>query len=142
MQTLRFRLRGFTLIQLLVVLAIIAILAALAIPNFTSLRAKLTPKFPWPPPRASAFDIVPRDLLLGEKEAPLLGEVDVALDSAFRQAGYVEKSYYSVPSGFAIASRLEQINQDGTPKDAADRWSIGTRAPPKLVASRLSREAF
>jgi prepilin-type N-terminal cleavage/methylation domain-containing protein len=83
-----YRLRGFTLIQLLVVLAIIAIVAALAIPNFTSSRAKLIREFPWPSPRASTFDVISRDLLVGKKETPTLGDVDAALDSAFRQAGY------------------------------------------------------
>ena len=82
------------------------------------------PEFPWPPPRASAFDIVPRDLLLGEKQTPVSGDAAAALDSAFRQAGYSETSYYGVPEGFALASRIEQINQDGTLKEAADRWSV------------------
>jgi tetratricopeptide (TPR) repeat protein len=82
------------------------------------------PKFPWPPPKASAVDTIPRELLVGNVEHPLLATVAQAIESAFRQAGYGEKSYYSVPSGFAMASQIEQINEDGSPKGSVDRWSL------------------
>lgn len=84
------------------------------------------PEFPWPPPRASASDMIPRELLVGNATHPTLGTVAQAIDSALQEAGYREKSYYSVPGGFAMASQIEQINQDGSPKD--DRWSLET--PP------------
>jgi hypothetical protein len=86
------------------------------------------PKFPWPPPRASASDIIPRELLVGNAAHPTLSTVAQAVESAFAQAGYGQKSYYSVPDGFAMASQIEQINQDGTPKESIDRWSLET--PP------------
>jgi len=84
------------------------------------------PKFPWPPPRASAFDTIPRELLVGNAAHPTFGAVAQAIESAFKQAGYGERSYYGVPDGFAIASQIEQINQDGSPKEAVDRWSLET----------------
>jgi tetratricopeptide (TPR) repeat protein len=87
------------------------------------------PKFPWPPPKASASDTVSRQLLLGSREHLLLGDAAAALDLAFRKAGYGEKSFYGVPDGFAMASRIEQMNQDGTSlEDPADRWSL--KVPP------------
>jgi hypothetical protein len=87
------------------------------------------PKFPWPPPKASASDTVSRELLLGSREHPLLGDVAAALELAFRKAGYGERSFYGVPGGFAMASRIEQMNRDGTSlKDPADRWSL--KVPP------------
>jgi len=87
------------------------------------------PKFPWPPPKASASNAVSRQLLLGSREHPVLGDAAGALDLAFRKAGYGERSFYSVPGGFAMASRIEQMNQDGTSlKDPADRWSL--KVPP------------
>ena len=52
----------------------------------------------------------------------MLGTVAQSIESAFQEAGYGEKSYYSVPGGFAMASQIEQINQDGSPKDSIDRW--------------------
>jgi tetratricopeptide (TPR) repeat protein len=82
------------------------------------------PEFPWPPPKASASDTISRQLLLGSREHPLLGDAAAALDLAFRKAGYGERSYYSVPGGFAMASRIEQMNKDGTAKGLPDRWSL------------------
>ena len=92
------------------------------------LNPEAVPKFPWPPPKASASDTISRELLVGNAAHPTLGTVAQAIESAFEQAGYGEKSYYSVPDGFAMASRIEQINQDGTAKGPADRWSL--EVPP------------
>jgi hypothetical protein len=86
------------------------------------------PEFPWPPPRASASDTISRELLLGSQEHLLLGDAVAALDLAFRKAGYGERSYYGVPGGFAMVSRMEQMNQDGTAKGPPDRWSL--KIPP------------
>jgi hypothetical protein len=38
--------------------------------------------------------------------------------------GYVEKSYYAVPRGYALVTRIERINPDGTPKEVPTRWDI------------------
>lgn len=46
------------------------------------------------------------------------------LSTALDGAGYSEKSYYSVPEGFAIVSRLEQIEADGTSKPLPSRWAV------------------
>jgi hypothetical protein len=92
------------------------------------LQQEAVPQFPWPPPKASASATISRELLLEDKEHPQLGDAVAALDLAFRKAGYGERSYYSVPGGFAMASRIEQMNHDGTPKGAADRWSL--EVPP------------
>jgi hypothetical protein len=86
------------------------------------------PEFPWPPPRASASDVIPRGLLVGNAAHPILSTVAQAIESAFAQTGYGEKSYYSVPGGFAMASQIEQINHDGSPKESFDRWSL--QVPP------------
>jgi hypothetical protein len=70
--------------------------------------------------------VIPRGLLVGNAAHPTLSNVAQAIESAFEQAGYGKKSYYSVPGGFAMASQFEQINLDGTP--SIDRWS--SRVPP------------
>ena len=80
------------------------------------------PQFPWPPPMASSTQEIPWGLLAGNVPEPTFGTVATRLSSALDRAGYVEKSFYSVPGGFALATRLEQINSDGTPKAGNERW--------------------
>lgn len=93
------------------------------IPTADQATADLTmPEFPLPPPKASAFEVLPRELLVSNNHAAKLRDVDSALEAAFRQCGYIEKSYYGVPDGFAVASRIEQINEDGSA--SRDRWSL------------------
>ena len=81
------------------------------------------PEFPWPPPAASATEVLPRRLL--GRDLPLLTfkDVDGLLTSALAANGYVEKSYYAVPLGFALVTRIEQIEIDGRPKTPPARWS-------------------
>jgi hypothetical protein len=100
------------------------------------------PEFPWPPPRASASATISRELLLGDKEHPELGDAVTALDLAFQKAGYGERSYYSVPGGFAMASRIEQMNQDGTAAGPADRWSLEVPRMRKFSFSAYLTELF
>lgn len=49
--------------------------------------------------------------------------MDALLSEALEHAGYTEKSYWSVPRGFALATRLEQIDAAGKPKPPPARWS-------------------
>jgi hypothetical protein len=82
------------------------------------------PQFPWPPPRASAMALVPRSFLtaptgMGGQLADVSGRLLAALDLC----GYSEHSFYAVPDGFALVTQLEQINPDGTPKQAPARWA-------------------
>jgi hypothetical protein len=82
------------------------------------------PEFPWPPPRASALTAVPAALLAKAGASPRsLGDVERRLTAALDANEYSERSYYLVPDGFAIATRLEQINPDGTSKAGHQRWA-------------------
>jgi hypothetical protein len=81
------------------------------------------PEFPWPPPAASARETVPGDLLATGRRLGRLGDVDAVLSAALDRAGYAEKSYWAVPRGFALATRLEQIDATGKPKPPPARWS-------------------
>jgi len=50
-------------------------------------------------------------------------DLDAKLSRALDSRGYVEKSYYAVPGGFAIGTRLEQIDDSGRPKTEPARWA-------------------
>jgi hypothetical protein len=89
------------------------------------------PTFPWPPPRPTTLTVLDRTLLPDGETT--LGEIGELLTSALRRARYAEGSFYSVPGGFALATRLEQIEFDGTPKPEPGRWSAAL--PPRELFS-------
>jgi hypothetical protein len=130
------------------------------------------PEFPWPPPRASASIKIPTSLVLGQwgapagsppprrtswqsyyygedvllslwqTGAPRLMHVDATLTTALSAAGYLEASYYSVPDGFALVTRLEQINPDGTPKPVPTRWEAQARLLEKFSLTGYCQALF
>jgi hypothetical protein len=82
------------------------------------------PNFPWPPPKSSANEEIPANFLRNQQNSQTyLRDVANRLETALEQAGYGEKSWYLVPDGFVMVSRIEQFNIDGTPKEEANRWS-------------------
>jgi serine/threonine protein kinase len=82
------------------------------------------PYFPWPPPKASAKDKIPNEFLRKTKsEQIFLQDIDRRLNSALDEAGYFDKSYFAVPDGFAIVTRLEQIHTNGISKPDPQRWA-------------------
>ena len=101
------------------------------------------PPFPWPPPRASATEVVPREFLVATAGGPIpLSVVDDRLTEALEQSGYFESSYFGVPGGFALVTRLEQIESDGTPKAGDERWSLGTRRLSEFSLAAYFRALF
>lgn len=81
--------------------------------------AIVLPEFPWPPPRASAQAV----LNIGGPPGTL-GLLDRDLSIVLENSGYDERSYFAVPGGFALVTRLEQTEADGRPKDGDERWAI------------------
>lgn len=82
------------------------------------------PEFPWPPPAASAQYVIPKGILpRPDEDLHYLGDVDSRLTDAINACGYSERYYYAVPEGFALVTRLEQINEDGTSKAPPERWA-------------------
>lgn len=90
--------------------------------------------FPWPPPMPSAREVLPPELF-GAGRLMTLGEADTLLAWALRSNGYTEMGYYEVPGGFAIVTRMEQINDGGG--FAPARWRLD---PGPLV--RFSLRAY
>ena len=87
-------------------------------PSSTSAMMMVKPKpkttkmaeFPWPPPKASGLQVLEADFL---EEDTSLYEAANRIATALRAADHHEHRYYSVPNGFAIATRLELIDKDG-----------------------------
>ena len=82
--------------------------------------------FPWPPPQASSKEVIPKELLLVEPHLfpRTLGEINDHIVRALWRIGHTEYSYFIVPYGYALVTRLEKINSDGSPKSGAERWEI------------------
>jgi hypothetical protein len=80
--------------------------------------------FPWPPPQASATEVISRNLLEEEGGLTRLQDVDRRITYALEQNGYYETKYYAIPEGFALVTRIEQIESDGTSKQGLQRWEL------------------
>jgi outer membrane lipoprotein SlyB len=79
------------------------------------------PEFNFPKP--SAEFVIPRDILLGKVSGADLKAISHRLETALDASGYFDRSYYSVPDGFALATKLEQIEKTGKPKTEPQRWN-------------------
>jgi len=100
------------------------------------------PKFPsWPPPQASGNMEIPQNLIPGKALRPRLMDVAAQLLTALDTTGYGERSFYSIPDGFALVSRIEQIYPDGRPKEGAERWPV-TAEPPRIFSLRSYLQAL
>jgi hypothetical protein len=95
-----------------------------SMPRASSPAAGL-PAFPWPPPRYSAYAIIAREWVALTALATLASAAD-RLEEAFDAAGYGERSYYWIPGGFALVSRIEQILPDAAPVGLPARWAVNT----------------
>jgi hypothetical protein len=84
-------------------------------PTYTSI-APLTPSisvlpdFPWPPPKPSAGAHISFNKL---NKFATFGDINKIISSALDSGEYDERSYFNVPNGFAIVTRLEQIDPYG-----------------------------
>ncbi|TVR67162.1 MAG: hypothetical protein EA420_00870 [Candidatus Competibacteraceae bacterium] len=99
-------------------------------------------QFPWPPPRASTTSIIPQELLKVKQNSTQLRDVEWNLSQALKQAGYYEISYYLIPSGFAIVTRIEQIEKDGSPKKEPERWTLRPESTSFTLSTYLEALLF
>jgi len=83
---------------------------------------KIYPKFPWPPPTTNTYTRVPIKYLLANNNQTSFYDVIEKIEKVLDYCGYSEKSYFEVPDGIAIVTRIEQINSDGTSKINYERW--------------------
>jgi hypothetical protein len=85
------------------------------------------PPFPLNPPLASSRMQLPPFPMMQAHSPHSLGEYDRAVSNALEQFGYVTKGYFYYPGGFALATRLEQIQPNGESLNPPDRFS---KLPP------------
>lgn len=101
-----------------------------------------TPAFAWPPPRPSTRRTLARHLVAGSASTPSLGNVADRLQAALEASGYVEYSYYSVPGGFALATRLERIHADGRSMSEPKRWEMARGPLTRFELGEYLRALF
>ena len=108
---MRIRLRACRGLPLFVVslLCVLLLSACLRMSSRATGPPARIPQFPWPPPWASATEVIPREMLEAEHDSTRLRDVDRAITEALEQNGYYESSYYAVPAGFALVTKIEQI---------------------------------
>ena len=80
------------------------------------------PEFPWPPPPFSTRLKLDRALLVAGQTTPTNGSVAARMEQALAANGYTQLSYYAVPDGFTIATRIERIAPNAA-SAAEQRWS-------------------
>jgi len=106
--------------------------------ELTPTASAVMPAFPWPPPKPSTIASLTLGSLGKSAAGELtLGDVDKRITDALSLGGYDEKSYYGVPNGFAVVTRLEQINPDGYPVYSS-RWASEI-APVNIKGFSLSK---
>lgn len=85
-------------------------------------QGKVDPNFPvfqFPPPEWSDN----RDMSAYFSKCKTLGDAKDRLSNALEKTGYTSRDYFYIPKGFALVTRLEQFNKEGTPKSEQNRWS-------------------
>lgn len=91
------------------------------------------PAFPWPPPAASAQMVVPDSAFTTGGARATLGDLNKKLAGALTSQGYTARSYFVVPDGFAVVTRLEKFGAGGAPAAGEERWSTGNTVPQRFT---------
>jgi len=71
-----------------------------------------------------------------------MGQLVLHLENALSTAGYLERSYFLVPGGIAVVTRLEHIHPDGSPFSDPDRWLFDDEYRQSLTISEYLRRLF
>jgi hypothetical protein len=96
------------------------------------------PKFPLPPPQWTAD----ANLDAYCNNCKTLYDAERIIRKAMDATGYYSRRYYYVPEGFAIVSRLEQFNEDGSCKGESSRWNTKAVSTEKFSLSNYMYSLF
>lgn len=102
-------------------------------------QTSVLPAFPWPPHKPSVQIRLPREAFAG---AETLSAVASQIIAPLRAAGYWEHSFYQVPNGFALVTRLERINEDGSRPSETIRYNVEEDARVFSLAGYIKRLFF
>lgn len=102
------------------------------------------PSFPSKLPQASARELIPLEVLFGHNHflPRTLGHLNLHIVNALRHIGHTELSYFWIPSGYVLVTRLEKINSDGSPKSEPERWETKLDSTTELSVERILRTLF
>lgn len=89
----------------------------------TTVKKQDVPEFELPPPQPSATYNFPSEFL---SKYEVFGDLEAVLNNSLNQAAYARWSYYYVQNGFAVATQLEKIEEDGSPCVEAERWEVNS----------------
>lgn len=82
------------------------------------------PPLSWPPPEPSASASLSRDVVASHSDTSLF-HIAGNLERSLKSAGYSDLRFFGVQDGFAIATRLEQIQRNGRGSKGSSRWESG-----------------
>ncbi len=122
-----------------VVVALRAPAMPATLPAAIAPRPAALPGFPWPPPEPSVQIRLPRQPFAGATD---LGALSARLIGALRKAGYWEHSFHRVPNGFALVTRLERINADGSKVTEDARYRLPGDKETFSLAAYIKRLFF
>lgn len=93
----------------------------------------------WPPPKPSTTYVFPPQFFAIDKK---LEDVDIRLIKLLNSANYFDRSYYAVPDGFAIVTRLEQIEPNGKPIASPAHSNLDVKSGGEFSLERYLRALF
>ena len=102
------------------------------------------PAFPWPPPEPSTFDRIPFSSIIGHEQNVTMKELTDMLILILDKAGYYDATFYGLPDGVVLVTRLESMQEDGYPSLEARRWielPTGLFPFPKILEPWVEKES-
>jgi hypothetical protein len=77
--------------------------------------------FPFPPPEGYTERVLDKNMFTNCKT---LEDADQIILNAINHCKYDDHSYYAIPDGFALVTKVEEMNQDGSSVLNNDRFSV------------------